>query len=45
MFQAEAGRGTTAMVRRTTDKIRYTVASYDISDEEAARKTALDNPQ
>src|SRR4030095_15510702 len=38
MFQAEAGRGNTASVRRTRDAISNTVASYATSDEQGARK-------
>jgi hypothetical protein len=45
MFQAEAGRGNTTSARSTRDAIRDTVASYAISDEEGARKKALDNRQ
>ena len=45
MFQAEAGRGNTASVRSTRDVISDTVASYAISDEQGARKNALDNRQ
>ncbi len=43
MFQAEAGRGNTASVRRTTDAIGDTAASYALSYEQRARKNALDN--
>jgi hypothetical protein len=45
MFQAEAGRGNTASVKSTRGTISDTVASYAISDEEGARKNALDNWQ
>ena len=45
MFQAEAVSGNTANVRRTRDAISDTVASYDISDEQGARKRVLDNRQ
>jgi hypothetical protein len=45
IFHAEAGRGNTASVRRTRDTISDTVASYAISDEQGARKNALDNRQ
>jgi hypothetical protein len=45
MFQAEAGTGSTPSVRSTRDAISDTVASYDISDEQAARKKVLDNRQ
>jgi hypothetical protein len=44
MFQAEAGSGKMARVRSTKDATRDTVASYAISDEQGARKNALDNP-
>jgi hypothetical protein len=43
MFQAKAGRGNTTSVRSTRDAISDTVASYAISDEQGARKNALDN--
>jgi hypothetical protein len=43
MFQAEAGRGKTASDRSRRYTIRDTVASYAISDEQGARKKALDN--
>ena len=45
MFQADAGSGNTARVSSTRDAIRDTVASYAISDEQGARKNALDNRQ
>jgi hypothetical protein len=45
MFQAEAGRGNAVSVISTTDAINDTVASYAISDEQGARKNALDNRQ
>jgi hypothetical protein len=45
MFQAEAGSGNTASVRSKRDAISNTVASYAISDEQGARKNALDNWQ
>jgi hypothetical protein len=45
MFQAEAGRDDTTIVRSTTDATRDTVASYAISDEQGARKKVLDNRQ
>jgi hypothetical protein len=45
MFQAEAGSGNTATVRRMRDAISDTVASYAISDEQGARKKVLDNRQ
>jgi len=45
MFQAKAGRGSTASVRSTSDAISDTGASYAISDEQGARKNALDNRQ
>jgi len=45
MFQAKAGSGNTAIVRRTRDAISDTGASYAISDEQGARKNALDNRQ
>ena len=45
MFQAEAGRGITANVRSTRDAISDTAASYAITDEQGARKNALDNRQ
>jgi hypothetical protein len=43
MFQAEAGSGNTADVRSMRDATMDTVASYAISDEQGARKNALDN--
>jgi hypothetical protein len=45
MFQAEAGRHNTASARSTRDATSDTVASYAISDEQGARKNALDNRQ
>jgi len=45
MFQAEAVRGDKARVISTRDAISDTVASYAISDEQGARKNALDNRQ
>jgi hypothetical protein len=45
MFQAQTGRGRTASVKRARDAISDAVASYAISDEEGARKNALDNWQ
>jgi hypothetical protein len=45
MFQAHAGRGKTASARSTRQTISDTVASYAISDEQGARKNALDNRQ
>jgi hypothetical protein len=45
MFQAETGRGNTASVMSARVAINDTVASYDISDEQGARKKALDNRQ
>jgi len=45
MFHAEAGRGNTTTVRSTRDAISVTAASYAISDEQGARKNALDNRQ
>jgi hypothetical protein len=45
MFQAEAGSGNTASVRSTRDSINDTIASHAISDEQGARKNALDNGQ
>jgi hypothetical protein len=45
MFQAKAGRGSTTSVRSTRDAISDMAASYAISDEHGARKTALDNRQ
>jgi hypothetical protein len=45
LFQAEAGGGSTARVKSTRDAIRDTAASYVISDEQGARKNALDNRQ
>jgi hypothetical protein len=45
MFQADAGRGNTASARSTRDAISDTVATYAISDEQGARKNALDNRQ
>jgi hypothetical protein len=45
MFQAEAGLGNTTSVRSTRDAMCDTVASYAISDEQGARKKALDNRQ
>ena len=45
MFQAEAGRGDTTSVRSTRDALSNTVATYDISDKQGARKNALDNRQ
>ena len=45
MFQAEAGRGNTASVRRTKDATSDTAASYAISDEHGARKKVVDNGQ
>jgi hypothetical protein len=38
MFQAEAGKGNMATVRRTRDAISDTVASYAISDEQEEEK-------
>jgi hypothetical protein len=43
MFQAEAGTGNSPRMRSTRDAISDTVASYAISDEQGARKKALDN--
>jgi hypothetical protein len=43
MFQAEAGRGSKASVRSTRDTISDTVTSYAISEEQGAKKNALDN--
>jgi hypothetical protein len=43
MFQAEAGSGNRVRVRRTRNAISDTLASYAISDEQAARKIVLDN--
>jgi hypothetical protein len=43
MFQAEAGRGSTASVRSTRDATSDMVPAYVISDEEGARKKVLDN--
>jgi len=45
MFQAKAGSGSTASVRSIRDATSDTVASYAISDEQGARKNALDNRQ
>jgi len=45
IFQANAGRGNTANARSTRDAISDTAASYAISDEDGARKNALDNRQ
>jgi hypothetical protein len=45
VFQAEAGRGNTARVRRTRAAISDTVDSYAISDEQGARKQVLDSRQ
>ena len=45
MFHAEAGSGNTARVRSTRVTIRDTAASDATSDEQGARKNALDNPQ
>jgi hypothetical protein len=45
MFHAHVGRGNAASVRRKTDAISDTVASYAISNEQEARKNALDNWQ
>jgi len=45
MFQAEAGRGITASVKSIRDAISDTAASYAISNEQGARKNALDNGQ
>jgi len=45
MFQAEAGSSNTLSVRSTRDATSDTVASYAISDEQGARKNALDNRQ
>jgi hypothetical protein len=45
MFQAETGRGNAARVRRMRNAIRGTVVSYAITDDEGARKKALDNRQ
>jgi len=45
MFQAEAGIGNTASVRRMGNAISGTAASYAISDEQGARKKVLDNRQ
>ena len=43
MFQAETGMGNTASVRSTRNAISGTAASYAISDEQGARRKALDN--
>jgi hypothetical protein len=43
MLQAKAGSGNRVRVRRTRDAMRVTLASYAISDEQEARKNALDN--
>jgi hypothetical protein len=43
MFQAEAGGGSTATVRSTRNATSDTVASYATSEEQGARKNALDN--
>jgi hypothetical protein len=40
-----SGKGNTASVRSTRDATSDTVASYAISDEQGARKNALDNRQ
>jgi hypothetical protein len=45
MFQALAGRGNTASETSTRDAISDTVATYAISDEQGAKKNALDNRQ
>jgi len=45
MVQAEAGNDNTASVKSTRDAISDTAASYAISDEQGARKKALDNLQ
>jgi hypothetical protein len=45
MFQAKAGTGHTASVRNTRDATSDTAASYAITDEQGARKNALDNGQ
>jgi len=45
MFQAEAGRGNAARVRRMSNAIRDTAASYAIFDQQEARKKVLDNRQ
>jgi hypothetical protein len=45
MFQAEAGSGNRVSVRSTRDATSDTVTSYAISDEQGARKNALDNRQ
>jgi hypothetical protein len=45
MFQAKAGSGNTASVRRTRDALTNTVATYAIADEQEARKKVLDNWQ
>ena len=45
MFQAEAVTGNAASVKSIRDAISDTVASYAISDEQGARKNALDNRQ
>jgi hypothetical protein len=45
MFQADAGLGYAASVRKTRDASSRMVARYAIADEQGARKNALDNRQ
>jgi len=45
MFQAEAGGANTESVSSTRSVISDKPATYDISDEQGARKNALDNRQ